>query len=107
MKSDKDAYTRLESVLKRAFREKEKAKPDEQWQQQVMSHVRSLGPLNVKTDYFEIFEQLVWRFAPVACVLILVLAVCIINLGLVPEYEVVKLFVEDPIEFSYVQMFGV
>ena len=71
------------------------------------SHIRSLGPLNVKTAYFEIFEQLVWRFAPVACVLILMLTLCIINLDLVPEYEMVKLFVEDPIEFSYVQMFGV
>ena len=48
-----------------------------------------------------------WRFAPVACVLILMLTLCIINLDLVPEYEMVKLFVEDPIEFSYVQMFGV
>jgi len=72
-----------------------------------MSHIRSLGPVYAKTGYFEIFEQLVWRFAPVACVLILMLTLCIINLDLVPEYEMVKLFVEDPIEFSYVQMFGV
>ena len=107
MKSDKDAYTKLESALKRAFRDKENAKPSEPWQQNVMRHVRSVGPLNATTGYVDLFEQFVWRFAPVACVLILVLGVCIINFGLVPEYEVVKLFVEDPIEFSYVQIFGV
>ena len=107
MKSDKDAYTRLESVFKRAFRDKEKAKPSEHWQQNMMSHVRSLEPLNATTNYFELFEQFVWRFAPVACVLIIMLTFCIVNLDLVPEYEVVKLFVEDPIEFSYVQIFGV
>jgi hypothetical protein len=107
MKSDKDAYTRLDNALKRAFRDKEKAKPSEDWQQNVMRHIRSLEPHSVTTNCLDLFEQFVWRFAPVACVLILVLAICIINLGLVPEYEVVKLFVKDPIEFSYVQMFGV
>jgi len=106
MKPDRNAFSELESALKRAFREKEKAKPGEQWQQQMMSHIRSLGPVYAKTDYLEVFEQFVWRFAPVACALILMLTLCIINLDLVPEYEMVKLFVEDPIEFSYVQMFG-
>ena len=72
-----------------------------------MRHVRSVGPLNATTSYVDLFEQFVWRFAPVACVLIIMLTFCIVNLDLVPEYEVVKLFVEDPIQFSYVQMFGV
>lgn len=105
MKSDKDAYTRLESALKRAFRGTKKVEANNHWQQNVMHHVRTVGPLNATTNYSDLLEQFLWRFAPVACVLIVVLAVFIINLGLVPEYEVVKLFVEDPIEFSYVQMF--
>lgn len=107
MKSDQDAYARLERALKRAFGERERVKPGEQWQQQVMSHIRSLGPLKVKASSVDIFEQFLWRLTPVAGVLIVIVTVCIFNLDLVPEYEMVKLFVEEPFECSYVPMLGV
>jgi len=106
MKGDREAYIRMEAMLKKAFLGKKKAEPSEHWQRNVMSHIRNLGPLDVKTNYLDLFERFLWRFAPAACVLILMLTLCIIYLDLVPEYEIVKLFVEDPIEFSYVQIFG-
>jgi hypothetical protein len=105
MNGDKEVYTKLENVLKKAFLGKEKAEPSAQWQENVMRRVRNVGPLNATTGSLDLFEQFLWRFAPIACVLIIVLTCCIIYLGLVPEYEVVELFIKDPIEFSYVQMF--
>ena len=107
MKSRKEAHQKMENLLIRAYREKERAKVGEQWQKNLMSHIRSLGPLNSKTNFFELLEPFVWRFAPVACVLILVLTICFINLDFVPEYEMAKTYIEDPIEFTFLQSFGV
>jgi len=107
MKSDKEAYTKLENALIRAYRERERAEVSEQWQKKVMSHIRNLEPLNSKTSYFEFFEQFVWRFAPVAGILILILTICVITLDFVPEYEMAKIFIDDPVEFTLVQTFGI
>jgi len=106
MKNDQEAYTKLDAILKEAFLGKEKVEASEPWQENVLNHIRNRGPLKVTTSYLEVFEQFSWRFAPVACVLIIMLTACMFMLDLVPEYEMVKLFVEDPIEFSYVQMLG-
>lgn len=107
MKCDTNAYSKLENVLKLAFREKGETKPSEQWQQNVMSHIQNLGPFHGHTNYFELFEKFVWRFAPIACVLIFMLTFCIMNLDFIPEYEIARLFEENPIEFSYIEIFGV
>ena len=53
-----------------------------------------------------LFEQFVWRLAPVTFLLILVLAIFLIKLDLIPDYEMVKLFIDDPVEFTFVEWFG-
>lgn len=103
MKSTKRNHTKLKKVLIRAYYEKEKPEVDELWQMRVMSHIRSLGPLSSRTSYFMLFEQSVWRLAPVACALILVLAAVIIKLDFIPDYEMVKMFIDDPVEFTFVE----
>lgn len=100
MKKDQE---KLKKTLTAAYYEKERASVNERWQIRVMSHVRSLGPLNAKTSYLEFFEGFVWRFAPVACLLILVLAIILTKLDFVSEYEIAKAFMEDPLDFSLFQ----
>jgi len=90
MKSSEENHKKMENVLIRAYREKEEVEVSDLWQIKVMSHIRSLGPLGSKTNYFMLLEPFVWRFAPVACVLILVLTICFINLDFIPEYEMAK-----------------
>jgi hypothetical protein len=91
---------KLKKMLTAAYYGKEKAAINERWQIRVMRHVRSLGPLNVKTSYLELFEGLVWKLAPVACLLILVLTIILTKLDFVSEYEIAKAFMEDPLDFS-------
>ena len=106
MKFLKKDYTRLKELLMRAYHEKESPEVDELWQMRVMSHIRRLGPITSRKRYFMLFEQSVWRLAPVTCLLILVLAVFLIKIDLIPDYEMVKLFIDDPVEFTFVEWFG-
>jgi hypothetical protein len=106
VKSLKKDYTKLKELLMRAYHEKEKPEVDEFWQMRVMSHIRSLGPMSSRKRYFMLFEQSVWRLAPVICLLILVLAAFLIKLDLMPDYEMARLFIDDPVEFIFVQWFG-
>ena len=107
MQSLKKDYAKLKELLIRAYHEKEKPEIDELWQVRVMSHIRSLGPISSRKRYFMLFEQSVWRLAPVTCLLILVLAVFLIKLDFIPDYEMAKLFIDDPLEFIFVEWFGV
>jgi len=107
VKTLKKDYTKLKDLFIRAYHEKGKPEVGELWQMRVMSHIRSLGPVSSRRRYSMLFEQSVWRLAPVTCVLILVLAVFLIKLDFIPDYEMVKLFIDDPVEFTFVQWFGV
>ena len=107
MKSLKKDYAKLKELLIRAYHEREKPEGDELWQMRVMSHIRSLGPMSSREKYFMLFEQSVWRLAPVTCLLILVLAAFLFRLDFIPDYEMAKLFIDDPLEFIFVEWFGV
>lgn len=98
---------KLLNIFKIAYKERDKqsGKLDEQWQERVMSCIRTLGLPPAQPSFFFLFEQLVWRLAPVACLLILFLALFIQKLGLVPEYEMTKIFVQEPLESTMVLPF--
>lgn len=103
MGSMKEKQKKLKKTLTAAYYGKEKAEVNGLWQIRVMSRVRSLGPLNVKTNYLEFFEGFVWKLVPVACLLILVLAIILAKLDFVSDYEIAKAFMEDPLDFSLFQ----
>jgi len=107
VKSLKKDSAKLKELLIRAYHEREKPEGDELWQMRVMSHIRSLGPMSSREKYFMLFEQSVWRLAPVTCLLILVLAAFLFRLDFIPDYEMAKLFIDDPLEFIFVEWFGV
>ena len=95
-----DDHLKMRKVLAEAYREKENVEVGELWQARVMGHIRSLGPLYPVTRYLQLFEGFVWRLAPVACVLILILAVILIHMDFISEFEMARIFFEDPVDFS-------
>jgi hypothetical protein len=106
MKSTEEDYIKLKKALSAAYLEKEKAEVSDLWRIRVMSHVRKRGSIESKVDYFELFERFVWRLAPVACALILVLAAAVTQLDFVSDYEMVKMFIEDPADFSLLALYN-
>ncbi len=106
MKKNEKHHMKLKDALTAAYHEKEKAEISDLWQTKTMGRVRRLGSPGYKTGYLMNFEQLVWRLAPVACTLILIFSVCLLNIDFAQEYEMAKLFIDDPVEYSFVRSFG-
>jgi len=106
MKFHEKDYTNLESALIKAYREKEKPQVSEQWEMNLMRHIRSLGVLPFKTSTFELFEQFGWRLAPAACVVIALLTFWMVKFDVTPEDEMTKFSIEHPMEASYIELPG-
>ena len=100
-----DKYDRLKEMLVSAYFQKEADSIGAGWQKKVMADVWKIGPLNGKENFFMLFDRLVWRFVPAACVLIVILTVYLFNFGLISEYDMSMLFISDPIDFTVIQLF--
>ena len=100
----KKGFIKVRKALATAYYEKEKAEVGELWQLRVMRHIRSLGPLYSKPRSLEPFQRFVWRLVPVACVLVLLLGVALSQLDFVSDYELAKMFTEDPADFGLIDL---
>jgi hypothetical protein len=98
---------KLLNIFRIAYKEREKQtrKLDEQWQEEVMNRIKALELPSAQPSFLSLFERSVWRLAPVVCVLILFLAFLIQKVGLVPEYEMTRIFVQEPLESTMVLPF--
>lgn len=99
----KEDHLKMRKVLTTAYREKEKALVGDLWQTRVMAHIKSLESFYPATSYLESFERFVWRLAPVVCVLLLILAAFFIHMDFISEYEMAKIFFDDPADTSLFQ----
>ncbi len=77
------------------------------WHRQVMGAIRSLPEKDSKDTYFQGMEQMVWKFAPVACMLILVMAVVLAAQDFTPEYGLFEAFMDDSMSGFLAQAVGV
>ena len=77
--------------LKKAFQDvyfaKERDDTEDGWQAQVMRRVRQAGPLKSATGFWSSFERLVWRLAPVCCLLVFLLTLLFMNMDLDRGYD--------------------
>ncbi|OQX24607.1 MAG: hypothetical protein BWK80_19930 [Desulfobacteraceae bacterium IS3] len=102
----KEKHVRLRKALTAACHEKACIEPGEQWDIAVMSHIRRLGSLHSEIS-FMLFNSFVWRFAGAACFLVLFLSAYMLHTGFHPEYDMAKVVISDPIEFTFIQYLGI
>lgn len=102
----KEDYVKLQKALSAAFFEKEKAQVNELWQEKTMGRIRSLGHLFAKTGYLDLFQRFVWQLAPLSCAFILILGLVITQIDFIYDYEIAKVFIEDPADFGLVVFYG-
>jgi len=74
------------------------------WETRVMGHIRSLDTFYPTTNYIELYQQFLWRLAPVAFLLALTLAVLIVRMDFTSDYELAKIFTSDPQDFIVLAM---
>jgi hypothetical protein len=87
-----------------AYNQKEKLEVGDMWQTRVMGHVLSLGPLCTKTNYFELFQQFVWKLTPVTFLLIGLLGLALVKMDFYSDYEFTKSFVSTSTDFITLAM---
>ena len=91
----------MQAILRKAHRQKENVEVGDQWQQEVMRRVRELGALQPAPSFSEMLEQLVWRLAPVICLLILGLTVLFAVSDFTSGYEVFQLLMNGTEELTF------
>jgi hypothetical protein len=99
-------FTRVMNVLRVAYNQKEKLDVGDTWQTRVMGHVLSTGALYARTNYFELFQQFVWRLTPVAFVLIGLLSMALIKMNFFSDYEFTKAFVSNSSDLITLAMYS-
>jgi hypothetical protein len=100
MKEKGRAQEKIMDALVSAYRDRERAIVRDGWQRRVMSSIRRLNRVEPRLAFLDAFEGLVWRFAPVAAVFIVLLAVGIMQLDIVSDLEVAKILSFDSADFS-------
>lgn len=83
MKSNPEEFEDLLGVLHGAYRDKKPPRVREPWRADTMRRIRQLPPLNKAGSLF-LFERIVWRLAPVAAALIIVISMALVNLDTDP-----------------------
>jgi len=70
----------LKKAFRHAYTSKGGGDTGEGWQSQAMRRIRQIGPLKSAAGFWPAFEGMVWRLAPVSCLLVLVLTLFFVNM---------------------------
>ncbi len=107
MNFKKEDLKKVLRTLSSIYKEGEAIEIGEAWEKRVMIRIRALGPLTARRGLTALFEGYIWRFAPAAAALFLVLgAVVYQQMGFLSECEMAGVFVETPIDDSLFQVLG-
>ena len=100
MKSIRYEFDRLIEVFRRVHSEKEEAAVNDRWQQEVMRQIRNLKPVEHPLTFLEMFEEFVWRLSPIACVLLIALAIILMLTEFTSDNEIFSLFINNSNEIT-------
>lgn len=93
------------SVFKEVHQEKEKFHVSDNWQASAMKLIRNDAGADYQPDFFEIFQKFVWRLAPVSCILLILLGFLMSQSDILSDYELVKMFINDPSDLSFLSLY--
>ena len=102
----KDKHDVLREILRRGYQERENVEVGDQWQEEVMHRLRELGEIKARPSSLVMFEQLVWRLAPVTCLLILALTLLLSSFNFISNDDVMQLLINNTDEITLNQFFG-
>jgi hypothetical protein len=99
MKTVYRSVNRLKAGLVMAYRSKAAgAEPPDAWRQNVMRSVRMIGPLPKDAAVLFSFGRMVWRLAPAALFLMIILAVLIASIDNTLELQMAGNMIGEPVQ---------
>ncbi len=97
---------KLQGILAGVYGQREKKHVGDAWQADVMRSIRTMPASNIELDPLFSLEQVVWRFAPVACVLIVALTVIIGAMDFTPNYGLAEAYMENSMDMLFAMTVG-
>ena len=104
MNSQKDENEKLRRILRQAHQGKENIEVD-LCPEDLMRRIREAGPVQAMPSFFDVFGPLVWRLAPVVCLLILVLIGVLSTLNFSAGDDLLQMFMNGKEEITLAQLF--
>lgn len=104
--SGEKEFDKVLSVFKEVYHEKEKLYVSDNWQANVMRLIRKNATDHYQISFFDIFQQFVWRIVPVSCVLVLLLSFLMSQNDVLSDYKMVKIFINDPSDLSFLSLYN-
>ena len=100
MKTVNQSAGHLKAALTAAYQSKAAAAgpSDPRWQQNVMRSVRRIGPIHKDSADLFGFGRLIWRLAPVALFLMIILAVMIVKIDKALELQMAGRMIGEPVQ---------
>ena len=97
---DRKSAERLGQALRQTFYERRRIeiKPTKFWIAGVMSEIRRSGPLNAESDFWTVFEKMIWKFIPAAVALVLLLGVVFTQINFSPDNIIADIYAEESID---------
>jgi hypothetical protein len=95
----------LKTALREAYLAKGMGETGEEWQSRAMRRIRQIGPLRPAAGFWPAFESMVWRLAPVSCLLVLVLAFFFMNMELDVDSDYLGTMAAEMEKPSLVELF--
>jgi hypothetical protein len=97
-------------VLKARFRDayfaREREDIPEEWSNRAMKQIRRLGPLGPGSTFWPAFEHLVWRLAPVTCLLVIALTFFFLKTDWDPGQDYLSMWTADRGSQTLSELFG-
>lgn len=98
----------IEEIFKKAYDDRETVPVGgHRWTSDVMRRIRHLAPVASGKSFFLGFEQVIWRLAPAACLLIIVLATILLKTGVMPDDNVFQVLLNGDDDLTISQLVGV
>jgi hypothetical protein len=107
MNLKREYFKKVLWVLSSAYKAEENIGIGDAWEKRVMVRIKCLGPLTFRRGLTALFEGYVWRLAPAAALIFLVLgAVLYQQMDFLSECEMARVFVENRFDDSLFQVLG-
>lgn len=109
MKHGHEDRQNVETVLRDVYRQagsRRAASLDDRWKADVLRRIRTLPDPGGQPPPMWLFQQYLWRLAPVAGVLILIMTIWLAQGGLSSDIEMAALTLNNPANFNLIEVLG-
>lgn len=105
-KTGEKEFNKIIRAFKQVYHEKEDFQVPDKWKSKAMNLIRKDARMQFQAGFLDTFQRFVWRLAPVSCVLLLLLGLIMSQTDILSDYELAKIFINDPSDLSFITLYN-